>query len=55
MWCFYIMGKPNNLRELVREIFYMKNGDLKSNLKKDENVNKYMTEGLKTWIIDVIK
>ena len=49
------MGKPNNLRELVREIFYIKNGDLKSNLKNNEKVDKYMTEGLKTWIIDVIK
>ena len=49
------MEKPNNLRELVIEIFYMKNGDLKSNLKNNEKVDKYMTEGLKAWIIDLIK
>ena len=49
------MEKPNNLRELVREIFYTKNGDLHSKIKKDENVSKYMTEGLKEWIIRILK
>ena len=48
------MEKPNNLRELVREIFYVENGELRSKLKKDENVAKYMTEGLKEWIINII-
>ena len=49
------MEKPNNLKELIREIFYVKNGELKSKLKKDENVARYMTEGLKEWIIKAIQ
>ena len=49
------MEKPNNLKELIREIFYVEHGDLKSKLKKDENVAKYMDEGLRDWIIRIIK
>lgn len=48
------MEKPNNLRELIKEIFYTKNGELLSKLKKDEDLSKYMTNGLKDWIINNI-
>ena len=48
------MEKPNNLKELIKEILYVENGDLRSKLKENENVEKYMTEGLKEWIIKVL-
>ena len=49
------MEKPNNLKELIREIFYIKDDKLLSKIKKDEDVSKYMTESLKDWIIERIK
>ena len=49
------MGKPDNLKELIREIFYIENSVLRSKIKRDENVSKYMTESLKDWIIERIK
>ncbi len=49
------MAKPNNLRELIKVIFYVKDGEIYSKLKIDENVAKYMTEGLKEWIMGVLK
>jgi len=48
------MEKPNNLKELIKEILYVDNGDLHSKLKENENVDKYMTDGLKEWIIKVL-
>ncbi len=48
------MVKPNNLKELIKAIFYV-DDSLRSKIKKDENVAKYMTEGLKEWITGVLK
>ena len=49
------MEKSNNLRELIEEIFYVDDGKIFSKLKINENLSNYMTEGLKDWIINMLK
>ena len=49
------MGKPNNLRELIEEIFYISDDKIYFKLKINENISNYMTEGLRDWIINILK